>query len=532
MLAQLHDEMIVGEVKSQRAVIETVRSTAQDLQKQVAAKTITREQALARLKDAVAMMRRGDNEYVALYDYDGVAVYHPEPKIMGTSRLDAMVNGTAIVRLSRDDVRDHGTSVHRYYFQAPGSDAPPVQKLSFAMDAGAFGLFASTFSQIDAIEADFRPRAIRVAAITALAVLASVIAAWMIGRGITRPLHGLCEAMQRIAGGDFETPIEAAGRSDEIGKMAAAVQVFRDNGLENARLRAAQAAQAEAAEIARVEHTKRIALELDQQVGHIVARVDDGARAASHAAHAVNEAFTEVENEVVTVTSAARQATQNVQTVAAAAEQLVASIGEVNAQVSRSSTLARDASTKTSHTDENMQRLAQTATKVGEIVGLIETIASQTNLLALNATIEAARAGDAGKGFAVVASEVKQLATQTANATEGIRNQIQGMQQIAGTTVTAMAETLQAIREIDDTATAISAAVEQQHAATQEIVRNMQQAAAGTGEVSEGMARIGAASSGTTAARDRTIKAAGSLSEQSASLRRSVDTFLTSLQAA
>jgi methyl-accepting chemotaxis protein len=302
--------------------------------------------------------------------------------------------------------------------------------------------------------------------------------------------------------------------------------------LENARLRAARAAEAEAAEHARAEHTKRIALELDQQVGHIVARVDDGARAASNAAHAVNEAFTAVEHEVVTVTGAAQQATQNVQTVAAAAEQLVASIGEVNAQVVRSSTLARDASTKTSHTDENMQKLAQTATKVGEIVGLIETIASQTNLLALNATIEAARAGDAGKGFAVVASEVKQLATQTAHATEGIRNQIQGMQQIAGTTVTAMAETLLAIREIDDTATAISAAVEQQHAATQEIVRNMQQAAAGTSGVADGMARIGAASSGTTAARDRTIKAAGSLSEQSSSLRRSVDTFLSSLQAA
>jgi methyl-accepting chemotaxis protein len=532
MLEQVHGEMISGEIASQRAVVETVRSTAQALQRQVEAQKMTREQAVTRLKEAVATMRHGDNDYVALYDFDGIAVYHPEPKIMGTSRLDALVNGAAIVRLQRDDVRDHGTSVQHYQFKAPGSDVPPQSKISFAMDAGAFGLYISTSRKVDAIEAAFRPRAMRVAAIIAMAVLASALVAWWIGRSISRPLRTLCLAMDQIAGGNFKAPIEASGRGDEIGKMAAAVQVFRDNGLENARLRAAQTAQAEAAEQAKAEHTNRIARELDQQVGHVAASVDDGARAASEAAHAVDEAFTLVEREVSTVTSAATQATQNVQTMAAAAEQLVASFGEVNAQVVRSSALARDATTQTTHTDENMRRLAQTAAKVGEIVGLIETIASQTNLLALNATIEAARAGDAGKGFAVVASEVKQLATQTANATEGIRSQIQGMQQITSTTVTAMTDTLRAIREIDGTAAAIAAAVEEQHAATQEIVRNMQQAATGTSEVAEGMARIGAASSGTTGARGRTIKAAASLTEQSSSLRRSVDTFLTSLRAA
>jgi methyl-accepting chemotaxis protein len=356
--------------------------------------------------------------------------------------------------------------------------------------------------------------------------------AWLIGRSIARPLRGLCRAMGQIAAGDFTTAIDGAGRSDEIGKMAVAVQVFRDNGMENLRLRAARAAQEAAAEQARAAHTSAIAHELDRQVGHVAAGVDDGARAASEAAHAVDDAFTLVEREVVGVTGIARQATRNVQAVAAAAEQLVASIGEVNTQVARSSTLARDASAKTAHTDENLHRLVETAVKVGEIVGLIETIASQTNLLALNATIEAARAGAAGKGFAVVASEVKQLAAQTAHATEGIRTYIQGMQNVAGTTVTAMNETLQAIRAIDGTATTIAAAVDQQHAATREIVRNMQHAASGTSEVAEGMARIGAASRGTSAARNRTIEVAGLLTEQSSSLRRSVDTFLTSLRAA
>jgi methyl-accepting chemotaxis protein len=530
MLEQVHDEMIAGEIKSQRTVVEAARSTAQALLHQVEAQTITREQAISRLKDAVATMRHGDNNYIALYDFNGIAVYHPEPTIMGTSRLDALVNGIAVVRLQRDDIRDHGTSVQRYFFKAPGADAPLLPKIAFAMDAGAFGLFISTSNQINAIEAAFRPRAIRVAAIIAAVVLASAVVAWMIARSITRPLSQLCRAMDQIASGDFTHPIEAAGRADEIGKMGAAVQVFRDNGLENERLRTAQAALAEAAEQAKAEHTNNVAKELDMQVGQVAASVADGARAASEAAHAVDTAFTQVEREVITVTGAATQATQNVQTVAAAAEQLVASIAEVNAQVFRSSTLARDASTKTTHTDENMQRLAQTAAKIGEIVGLIDSIASQTNLLALNATIEAARAGETGKGFAVVASEVKQLATQTANATEGIRSQIHGMQQITGTTVTAMTETLQAIREIDNTATAIAAAVEQQHAATQEIVRSMQQAAAGTSAVADGIARIGAASSGTTTARSRTIKAAESLFEQSSRLRQSVNTFLSSLQ--
>ncbi len=232
----------------------------------------------------------------------------------------------------------------------------------------------------------------------------------------------------------------------------------------------------------------------------------------------------------VTVTGAAAQATDNVQMVAAAAEQLSASIAEIGRQAAASSTTAAKAVDKARHTDGMVQTLTSAAAQIGEVVELIQTIANQTNLLALNATIEAARAGEAGKGFAIVASEVKNLATQTAKATNDIRGHIEGIQRVATDTVATMQDIGSTISEVNEIAAAIASAVEEQNSATQEIANNVRQAAAGTTEVSANIADVTQASGEVGAAATRMLTSVGELSTRSDHLRHEVQSFLATVR--
>jgi methyl-accepting chemotaxis protein len=234
----------------------------------------------------------------------------------------------------------------------------------------------------------------------------------------------------------------------------------------------------------------------------------------------------------MSVTGAATQATENVQMVATAAEQLSASIAEIGRQAAASSTTAAKAVDKARHTDGTVQTLSSAATQIGEVVGLIQTIANQTNLLALNATIEAARAGEAGKGFAIVASEVKTLATQTAKATNDIRVHIEGIQRVATDTVETMQDIGTTISEVNEIAAAIAAAVEEQNSATQEIASNVRQAAAGTTEVSTNISDVTRASGEVGTAAARMLTSVGELSTRSEHLRHEVETFLATVRTA
>lgn len=360
----------------------------------------------------------------------------------------------------------------------------------------------------------------------------AIFCALLIGRSIVNPVTGMIVAMRRLADGDKNVDIPARGRRDEIGIMAQAVQVFKDNMVETDRLRGEQELQKARSEAERRQAMLDLADKFEASVG----RIADGilARATDLKATAQSMAGTsdETSRQSAAVTTASEEATQNVNTVAAATEELSSSIHEIAKQVEHSSGVIGNAVTQAGATDAQVQGLAQAAQKIGDVVSLINDIASQTNLLALNATIEAARAGDAGKGFAVVASEVKTLANQTAKATEEIAAQITAIQQATKQSVQSIQGIANTIGEVNETATSIASAVEEQGAATQEIARNILQAAKGTAEVTANISGVSAAAQQTKNAAGLLLTAAQELSSDGDILKTQVDRFLGEVRAA
>ncbi|MCQ4159826.1 methyl-accepting chemotaxis protein [Roseomonas sp. GC11] len=350
-------------------------------------------------------------------------------------------------------------------------------------------------------------------------------------RAISLPVRRLTGAMERMTHGDLDARVEDKERPDEIGAMARALEIFRDKVREGERMAAEQARADEA--------TKARARKVDQLVGQFGQEAQKALDALRGASQRLGETSGVMSGEAEkaqrltgTLSAATENASSNAQTAAAATEELNSSIGEITRQVSRSAEVARRAVTETERTDRTVRELADTANKIGDVVRLIADIAGQTNLLALNATIEAARAGEAGKGFAVVASEVKNLASQTAKATEEISQQVAAIQGATGHAVEAIRSIAAVVTEIDQTSAAIAAAVEEQGAATQEIARNVTGTAQAAGSLSRevGVVRNAAEVNGRSAAQVR--EASGEVASTSETLRNQVDRFLKGIQAA
>jgi len=346
-----------------------------------------------------------------------------------------------------------------------------------------------------------------------------------VGAGISRPVVAMSGSMNALAAGDKAITIDGLERGDELGGMARAVEVFRASMIANDRMAAEQQAQAEK----NATHARQIE-QLAEAYDRIATKVLNSVAAAATQLRTAAASMSDTAETTTTrssaVAAAAEQASSNVQTVAAAAEELTASIHEISRQVVQSSTIASGAVAEANHTNDQVRSLADAAQKIGDVVSLITDIASQTNLLALNATIEAARAGDAGKGFAVVANEVKTLANQTARATDEISVQITAVQAATRDAVAAIGQIGATIGQVNDIATTIASAVEQQGAATLEIARNAQQAATGTHEVTTNISGVsGAAREAGHAAHD-VLAAATDLSRQCEEFRVSTQKFL------
>ncbi|GJE15044.1 HAMP domain-containing methyl-accepting chemotaxis protein [Methylobacterium longum] len=370
-----------------------------------------------------------------------------------------------------------------------------------------------------------------VAAYVAVAVAAALAASLFGLLRVSRPITVITQAMSALARGEAaEVPYR--NRRDEIGAMASAVQVFKDNLIRTRQLEAETAEARLAAEEQRRSGMRQMADGFERAVGGIIGLVSSSATELQATAGSLSAMAGQTSSQSVTVAAAAEEAASNVNTVAAAAEELGSSVQEIGRQVDGSADLARRAVGEVDRTGALVQELSAAVARIGDVVGLISSIAGQTNLLALNATIEAARAGPAGRGFAVVAAEVKALAEQTATATEEISGQIARVQGSTGQAVTAIGAITARIQEISGVSTTIAAAVEEQGAATQEIVRNVTQAAQGTGAVTSTIAGVASAAEETGAAASQVLGAASELSRQSEHLAAEVGRFLATVRAA
>ncbi|WP_439599086.1 methyl-accepting chemotaxis protein [Falsiroseomonas sp.] len=367
----------------------------------------------------------------------------------------------------------------------------------------------------------------------ALGVLALVLAlAAVLGRAIAGPIDRMTRAMSDLAGGRLETEIPGLTKGGELGAMARAVQVFRDNALEVRRLEAAQRAAEGAAAAARQADMRRLAGDFQAEIGGIIEQVAAAASRMEGSARSLT-AFAESSSDKAGAASGATQeASANVQTVAAATEELAASVNEISRQVMNSSAIASRAVAEARATDGRVQGLSAAANQIGDVVRLISDIAARTNLLALNATIEAARAGEAGKGFAVVATEVKNLAEQTARATGEIGAKVGEIQAATAESVTAIRNIGQVIGEMSEIANGIAVAVEEQGNATRDIARNVQQAARGTSEVVGHIGGVAEAAQEAGSSAGGLLREASGLSLQATRLRGEVATFLDTMRAA
>jgi len=366
-----------------------------------------------------------------------------------------------------------------------------------------------------------------------LAILAgAVLLAFLIGRGLSRPLRAITAVMNRLSSGDTDVTIPGGDRKDELGTMALAVDVFRRNMIEAGTMREAQEAAKHQSELEKKALQRQMADRFEADVKSVVGAVANATADMRRVADEITASVNCTSERTTAAAAASEEASSSVATVAAATEELASSVAEIGRQVTHSSGVADNAVVKAGQTTEMVGGLANAAEKIGDVLRLIGAIASQTNLLALNATIEAARAGDAGRGFAVVASEVKDLASQTAKATEEIAGQVTAIQSATGDCVAAIGGISDTIREISGIATTIAAAVEEQGSATREIARSVQQAASGTKEVSHNVAGASEAADQSRALADNVLMAAGELSQHASALFKSVDIFLAGLRGA
>ena len=367
---------------------------------------------------------------------------------------------------------------------------------------------------------------------TALVLVLGLASSLLLARSIIGPLARMTAALKALAANDQTVTISETGRRDEIGEMAVAAQVFKDNAIAMQLLTAEQQRMKQAAEAEKRLAMQDLAGRFEMRVGDLVKLLSDGSTQLETTARSMAATAEQAGQQASTVAAAATEAGGGVQTVAAAAEQLAASINEISGRVAQSAHMTANAVTNSQRTDMIVRNLADGADKIGRVIGLISDIASQTNLLALNATIEAARAGEAGKGFAVVASEVKSLASQTARATEEISTQIAQIQASTTEAVNAIHGITGSIEQVSEIATTIAAAVEQQSAATKEIARNVQQTAGATQDVTVNIGGVTRAAQETGAASAQVLEAATGLTSGTQRLSSEVTRFLAELRAA
>jgi methyl-accepting chemotaxis protein len=480
----LYQRMVDDRIAELRAALDTTMSLAKGLEAQVAAQRITREQALAQMREDIHQIRFRDGDYVSLQNWDRIVLAHGTvPAMEGKIGSVRDAEGRPITELVKAALANAPIGVIRYTFPRPGETIANPKIAAVARFAPWDGYFlAGTY--IDDLDADYRALLLRLGAIGGGILAVTVLIAWLVNHDIAQSFGALRLAMARLATGDLATEIPGTGRGDEVGAMAAAVLVFQQGLRRVEQLAGEQKAARQRADQDKAAALTRMADTIENETRGAVNLIGERTKTIQLAATDMSESATRTGNSARSAAEASSLALATAQTVAGAAEQLASSIQEISSQVGQSTSVVGRAVEAGAQTRRTIDTLNQQVAQIGAVADMIGEIAARTNLLALNATIEAARAGDAGKGFAVVASEVKALATQTARSTADITQHIGEVRAATGASVEAVGRIEHTIGEMNAIVSSIAAAVEEQGAATADIARTVSQTAAAASEMS------------------------------------------------
>jgi len=463
--------------------------------------------------------------YLSVYDYDGTTISFIDRSVIGQNRQDVTDSaGVRIVSEMIDLAKRGGGDLSYVYPHASGGK--PATKIAYSAGYQPWKWSISAGVYVDDVNGEAIAQATRTIGIGLFFLLAASAVALAIGRDLSRPLIGMTLAMKNLTGGDLGVAIPAVERRDEIGDMAKSVAIFKDSMVRVRQMEVEQQEQKQRAAEERRTALHGMADAFESHVGTVIESVSAAAAQLQGSSARMAEVATDTSTRATSVATASEQASANVQTVATATEELSSSIREISSQVDRSLSVARQADEKAKIASRLVETLAEAVSSIGEIIALIDDVASQTNLLALNATIEAARAGDAGKGFAVVAGEVKGLASQTGKATEQITGKIAAVQSGTMDAVAAIGAVAAVIDDMRQISASVAAAVEQQSAATAEIARNVDQAALGTHEVSKNIVVVESEARNTGAIATHISSASSELNDNADRLSQEVTRFL------